>query len=412
VSFFDFDNIEFIFIHLFLAQFYKNIREPLSTIFSIQIKNEDKGFMKIRIGAIMISSSAAIMASFSYIAILAKDSLGTDELFISILYSSYYAMAFFSSYCFGRLGDIHSRRTILYVGLFFSTFSFGLLWIASTPEIVFIVRTLNGLSVGMYPGTLAAYAYESDLEMGKFASFGAVGWAIGTLVAGYAAEFDIRYAFLTSAVFFAIAFVTALSLPSVPGAKMKIPLFPIATFKRNISVYVTVFIRHSSASAVWTFWSLHLTDLGGNPFMIGVMWTINSISQVIFMAIIGDRFNSNIMIISGLIFTALSFSLVLLATTIIEIIPSQIVMGLAWSCIYVGSLKRITQENEEKATASGLLSSIVSLSGIIGPVYTAILFSIWPSYFPIFGFCIVMSGVALVFYEISKRKFPVNLVDL
>jgi MFS family permease len=171
VSFFDFDNIEFIFIHLFLAQFYKNIREPLSTIFSIQIKNEDKGFMKIRIGAIMISSSAAIMASFSYIAILAKDSLGTDELFISILYSSYYAMAFFSSYCFGRLGDIHSRRTILYVGLFFSTFSFGLLWIASTPEIVFIVRTLNGLSVGMYPGTLAAYAYESDLEMGKFAAF-------------------------------------------------------------------------------------------------------------------------------------------------------------------------------------------------------------------------------------------------
>ena len=224
--------------------------------------------MESRIGIIKIASSAAIMASFSYIAILARDHLGADEFYVSILYSFCAGMAFFSSYFFGRLGDIHSRRLILFIGLFFSSFSFGLLWLASSPEILFIVRILNGLSVGMYPGTLAAYAYESDLKMGKFSSFGAVGWAVGTFIAGYAAEFDIRNSFLISAVFFVIAFLSALTLPSVPGAQMKIPLFPLATFKRNISVYITVFIRQSSVAAAWTLWSLHLINLGSNPFVL------------------------------------------------------------------------------------------------------------------------------------------------
>jgi MFS family permease len=320
-------------------------------------------------------------------------------------------MGFFSSYFFGRLGDIHSRKSILSFGLLFASMSFGLLWIATSPGVLLLIRILNGISIGLYPGTLAAYAHESGIKMGKFASFGAGGWAIGTFVAGYAAEFDIRYSFLISSMFFAFAFLSALTLPSIPGAHMKLPLFPLMTFKRNISVYVTVFIRQSSAAAAWTLWSLHLINIGSNSFMIGLLWTINSISQVVFMVFIGDCYNSSKMIILGLLLNVIAFSLVLVATNPIEIIPSQIAMGLAWACIYVGALKFVTEHNKEKATASGLLSSMLSLSGITGPIFAAVIFLIWSSYIPIFVFCIVMSVVALLFFEISKRKFPVSLVE-
>lgn len=358
-----------------------------------------------------------MLSAVTYVPILAREGLGADELYVTLIVAVYATASFLSSYIFGRAGDIYGRRIVLRLGILLSTISFGLLVLSASLEWLFVIRILNGFCIGMYPGALVAYAYESEMKMGRFASFGALGWGMGTLVAGFAAGYGIHYAFLVSSLFFLLAFLSAFTLPKVQVNSIKVPLFPIETLKRNYPVYLAVFVRHSSAFAVWTLWPLFLTDLGADiafPFMgstvfldglivIGLVQATNSISQVIFMLGLTDRFQCNTLILVGLISSAATFLWIALARTILEIFPTQVLLGFAWACLYVGALKYVTERNVERSTASGLLQSTLSISGVLGPIIAAILFVIWASYIPIILFAALMSGVAFAVFLVSNR---------
>jgi MFS family permease len=359
--------------------------------------------MKERMAIIQAMGGAAMLSSFTYIPILARDFLGTDEFFITLMVGCYAAASFFSSYIFGRAGDIYGRRIILRVGLLLAIFSLGFLVFATSPETLFIIRITNGFCFGMYPGALAAYAYESKLEMGRFATFGALGWGIGTVLAGYVAAFEIYYAFILASFFFVLAFASALTLPRIEREWIDVPLFPVETFKRNKSVYIAVFIRHSSAAAIWSLWSLFLVDLGGDYLMIGIIQATNSISQVVFMLLLTDRLNYRTLISIGLLSSMITFASLLFVTSIWEVLPSQIILGLAWACLYVGSLKYLTENNEDRSTASGLLTSILSLSTIMGPIMATILYTLWPAYIPLFLNAVFLCLVAFIFFRFSSK---------
>jgi MFS family permease len=363
-----------------------------------------------KIGMIQAMAGAAMLSSLTYTPILARDYLGIDELFITIIVGSYATAAFISSYIFGRAGDVYSRRVVLQFGLCLSTISIVILILVTTPEALFLVRILNGFCIGMYPGSLAAYAYDKKIKMGRFASFGAVGWGIGTVFAGIAGSFGIYYTFFLSSIFYAFAFVSALTLPALKRTKIKVPWFPVETFKRNYLVYLSIFIRHGSASALWTLWSLFLVDLGGDYIIIGFIQATNSISQFVFMIILTDRLDSNTLISAGLLATMINFVGLALVTNIMQVFITQVILGLSWACLYVGSLKFVTENNEDRSTASGLLASMISLASVIGPVITLILYSIWPSYIPLILNAALMSLIAFVFFRISIRETSLKCI--
>jgi MFS family permease len=360
----------------------------------------------LKIETIQFMAGAAILSSTTYIPILARDYLGADELYISLIVGAYAAASFLTSYAFGRAGDIYGRRLILRASMLLSFVSFSLLLIANNAETLLLVRIINGLCIGVYPGALTAYAYESKIPMGRYSAYGALGWAAGTLLAGYAAGTGIYLAFLVSTLFLAGGTASAMTLLRIPAQHMSVPLFPIETIRRNLPIYVTMLIRNSSAQAVWTLWPLMLADLGGDNFTIGIVQALNSSFQVIFMIALTDRFHYKPLVLLGLIGSATTFGMIILARNIIDILPSQVVLGFAWACLYVGSLKYVTERNEEKSTASGLLQSILAISGIIGPVIAAILYAVWPSYFPILLNALVMAVVSFVIFGLSCPKSP------
>lgn len=353
---------------------------------------------------IQVMAGAASLAAFTYVPILARDVLGLSEFYVTLLVGSYGAAGFVSSYIFGRAGDIYGRRIILRFGLLMGTVSFGLICLASNPEILFIVRTLNGFAIGMYPGALAAYAYDSKMKMGRFASFGALGWGFGTVLAGYAAGFNIYYAFLVSSLFFMVAFASALTLPTVQEIQIDVPRFPVETIRQNAPVYLAVLIRHSSAFALWTLWPLFLLDLGGDLFTIGLVQATNSIAQVVFMIGITDRMEKRHLLPLGLLSTGVTFAWFALVTNIYQIFPAQVLLGFSWACLYVGALKYVTEENEERATASGILTSVMSMAQIIGPAIAAVLYAIWPGYTAILLFGVGMSVIASLVFMVANRR--------
>ncbi|MGY5854847.1 MAG: MFS transporter [Candidatus Thorarchaeota archaeon] len=364
--------------------------------------------LSVKTETIQMMAGAAVLSAFTYMPILAATpEFGASEFVISIIVGAYAAASFIASYIFGRAGDIYGRRLILRSGLLLAVLTFGLLVITDSLVMLFIVRILNGFSIGMYPGALAAYAYESDMKMGRFASFGALGWGVGTLLAGFAAGYNIYYAFLVSTVFLAVAFASALTLPSIDLVRVKVPLFPVETLKRNAGVYLAMLIRHSSAFALWTLWAPFLISIGADTAQIGIVQAANSLAQVFFMVTIIDMFHYRRLIISGLVTTAVAFAyftVVAMYFNWIQILPSQILLGFSWSCLYVGALKYVTEKNEEKSTASGLLTSVMAISGIIGPIIAAIVRLYTTSYLPIMVFGVIMSFVALLIFEFVNRR--------
>jgi len=366
----------------------------------------------VKTETIQIMAGAAMLSAITYVPILAKDGFGVSEIFIAFIAGGYATARFLSSYIFGRAGDVYSRKIVIKVGLLLSTISFGLLLLTSNFETLFIVRVLNGFCIGMYPGALTAYAFESDMKMGRFATWGAAGWGIGTLFSGFVANFNIYYAFLMCTIFLAIAFGTALTLPPVQQVPMKVPWFPVETFKRNASIYLAVLMRHSSAFAIWTLWPLFLSDLGGDPFQIAVVQATNAIAQVLFMVTVTDRIESKKLLLIGLVTSAIAFAWFPLASNILEILPSQVLLGFAWACLFVGALKYVTDNNKERSTASGLLQSMLSLSGIIGPIIAVIIYSIWPEYAPIMFFAMAMSLLASVLFWLYNRNHRSDESDL
>lgn len=353
---------------------------------------------------IQIMAGAALLSAFTYVPLLARETLGISELLVTIIVGGYATASFISSYIFGRAGDVYGRRIVIRLGLLLAMISFGLLMVSSSFEALFFVRVINGFCIGMYPGALAAYAFESKMKMGRFATWGAAGWGAGTLFAGYAAGFNIYYAFLMSTIFLAIAFGTALALPPMKREMVNVPWFPIETFRRNASIYLAVFIRHSSAFAIWTLWPLFLYDLGADPFSIAIVQATNAVAQVFFMATVTDRMDSKRLVAIGLISSAATFAWFTFARNIIEILPSQLLLGFAWATLYVGALKYVTENNKERSTAVGLLQSMLSLSGVVGPIVAAIIYSIIPGYTPIMFYAVGMSLLAYVLFWWSNRN--------
>jgi len=356
-------------------------------------------------------SGAAMLSAFTYVPILARESLGISEILVTIIVGGYASASFFASYIFGRAGDVYGRRIIIRLGLLLSTVSFGLLMLSSSFESLFIVRVMNGFCVGMYPGALTAYAFEAKMKMGRFATWGAAGWGVGTLLAGYAAGFNLYYAFLMATLFLAIAFGSALTLPEAQREVVKVPWFPVETFKRNASIYLAVLLRHSSAFAIWTLWPLFLFDIGGDPFSIAVVQATNALSQVLFMATVTDRLDSKKLVAIGLIASSVTFLWFPFARNIIEILPTQVLLGFAWATLFVGALKYVTENNHERSTASGLLSSMLALSGVIGPIMAAVIYTIWPGYTPIMIFAAVMSLIAYGLFWLNGRYRRYKPVD-
>jgi MFS family permease len=359
---------------------------------------------RVKTETIQTMAGAAVLSSFTYVPILARQVLGVEEVYITLLVGAYATAAFFSSYIFGRAGDVYGRRIVIRLGLVAAVISFSLLLVSRDFTTLLYVRIANGFCVGMYPGALAAYAYESKMKMGRYASWGALGWAVGTLLAGYAAGTAIYPAFMMSSAFFVVAFLAAMTLPPIQRTGIKVPWFPVETFKRNMSVYLAVFIRHSSATAVWTLWPLFLFDLGADSLLIGVVQATNSIAQVVFMVSFTDRLDCRRLILLGLVSSSATFFFFIVAEDIYQIILAQVLLGFAWATLYVGSLKYVTERNVERSTASGLLQSVLSVSGVIGPMIAALIYTLWPGYEPIMLYAAIMSLVALVVFGFNGKQ--------
>ncbi len=313
---------------------------------------------------IQFFSNAGVFASIFFFPVFARD-IGVNAFQLGVVIALFSVATLVSNYVFGRWADVHGRRRILQIGLLLSALASITQILAHDALTLAATRVLVGLAVGIFPSAMYAYVYDSQRKIGKFASFGAMGWGVGSALAGYLGLFWA--VFLLSSVLLFVAFLVALLLTPVPEVKHKVPFFPRKVIKTNLSVYMAVLVRHTGAHAIWVIFPLFLLDLGMDLFSVGILYVVNTGTQFIVMQFT-DRFESSKLVTFGLLVSALAFVAFTFTRNFTEMFPTQIILGMSWATLYVGSLKFVMERNVERATSTGLLNSVMSISAIVGPL--------------------------------------------
>jgi MFS family permease len=316
---------------------------------------------------------------------------------------------FISQYLFGRASDYYGRRIFLLVGLASSAITFLLQFFIYDFFSFLWIRTITGVCLGIYPAALIAYVHESKRKLGNFSSFGALGWLFGMIISGILAEYlFLRSVFIFSSIWFLIAFLIAWKLGPIKHKPMRVPLFPKHILKKNLAIYSGVLIRHSGAHLMWVFWPLYLRSLGATFFWVGIIQAVNAVSQVLVMYFIMDRVDYRKSIYFGLFLSGVTFLSFAFAQDYLQLLPTQVFLGMSWSFMYVGSIIYINKHNEERGTANGILTSILNFSSLIGSVFAVVLIAIFNDYRAII---IVAALFAFIGFGVFTALFRSNDKD-
>lgn len=320
-------------------------------------------------------ANAGVLASSIYIPKVAHDTLGMDLFTTGMVVSTSHAALFFSTYAFGRFADRHGARRILQAGLFMSGVAVLLHIFAIDPVTLVSARAMLGVSAGMYPGALVAYASHRRLPMGIFSSFLAFGWALGSILAGATTSLypgGYTPVFLVGSLLLFGGFGVSLMLPPIREVKHDVPLFPREIIRKNAHVYLPFLVRHLGANCVWVIFPLYITTLGGDmpdiDLWIGIVMFTNAFSQGIIMSSLDRVRRSRILIQGGLMGSVVVFLAFTLVPNVYVLVALQVLLAGSWSCLFVGSLRELVEHNPETATSSGLLSSTIYLGQATGPL--------------------------------------------
>ncbi|MEM1689001.1 MAG: MFS transporter [Candidatus Hadarchaeales archaeon] len=322
--------------------------------------------------AIMLAVNAAISLSALFVPLLAKD-IGLSLADIGIIGSAYGLASFFSYTIFGKLADLTGKeKEIVCAGLCVGTIFFGMQIYMKDFLSMIVLRAMAGISVGMCTFPLFSYIFGTKdyrQKIGWLAGFGSLGWAMGYLIAGVVGRW--REGFMIAGLFFAFGFLTSLGLKSQERTR-RLNSSVKEILARNLPLYLSYFLRHAGAYAVWAIFPVFLKEELGTPiFWIGMLDAINTGSQFFIMGTLGRKagsWNGRKIFRIGLILSTSAFLLYSVVTSYLQLIPVMLMIAGAWSFLYIGALTHLLEKNAGKATSTGLLGSTISLSMVVGPV--------------------------------------------
>jgi MFS family permease len=321
---------------------------------------------------ISLFSGFSQQASGIFLPLFANE-LGASKMQLGIMGGVYGAAYLISSLYFGRQSDMKGRLPFVRIGFGLAAISYAVQVLAGSPITLMSVRALVGFCLGISDAALMAYNFEMGGRTNRFTSLGALGWLFGGLIAIFVQSY--RSLFILSSVSCACAFAITWTLKKQENRKFVRPDM-IRTIGHNASVYFPFLTRTIAGNMVGFIFPLFLVTLGASKAWIAILQAMNTGMQAIVMMFV-DKFRASRLFIAGFLFSIFAFAAFGLATNYFQIIPVQLLMAVSWSCLYVGALLLLFNNNEEKATTAGILFSTGSLSAATGPFLGGFVAQMW-----------------------------------
>ncbi len=341
----------------------------------ITLKEDSAGEWSGRwlIGLVNFCVSFAAMGSFIFVPLLGAE-LGASDFEVGLVGGVYGIAFLFSSLFSGWKSDYLGRLPFVRWGLLLSSAAFAVQLLAHSVLVLIIVRGIVGFSLGIAVSATITYAFESGANMGKYSSYGSLGWIFGAVAAALFG--DIQVLFGLSFLFCLLAFLLSLAFKKAPAHHFSKPPNLWYVMRRDYRVYLAVFLRHLGASAVWIIFPLYLASIGLDNFWIGLLWGVNFAVQFVVMRQL-ERFSEFKIFFYGQLLSVLVFIAYAFVTGRFYLVLVQALMGVAWSCLYVGALLIVLRSGKEKGTAGGIFQSTLNLCNAVGPILGGVIAQGW-----------------------------------
>lgn len=319
---------------------------------------------------------AGVSIVFVFMPIIAKGV--TDSILeIGLIVASFSFAQILSEIYFGRHADKKGTRLkFIRIGFIGCAAAFGLHYFADDITLLFLARIGAGIASGIMIPAMIAYAYELNVERKKAAtiiSFHALGWLAGIAAAGFAN--DLKLIFLISAASFVIGLMFTIKLPNISQEKELEPGTTKKIIVKNKFLFLSLLLRHIGAAAVWTILPLMLIEkLGAELYQISIIYVANTLTAFILMNLMASRINfSNITKFKiGIGCTVFVFVGLSVITDWWMAMPFMALVGATWAFLFIGGNFHL-MENNPHSTSTGIFSSTLSISMVIGPVIAGII---------------------------------------
>jgi MFS family permease len=325
-------------------------------------------------GLVILLTNFSAEVSLIFLPLFAQG-LGASKLQIGLIGAAYGIAYFTSSWFFSRQSDMKGRLPFIRIGLGIGMLALATQALVNSSLTLILARALVGFFLGMSAAALMAYSFETGggRSISRFAALGSLGWLLGDVVAIFTHNYYIL--FLLSSASCGVAFIISLSFTE-QVRRYSLKPATLQVVRRNLKIYFSFFLRHLGANMVWVILPLFMASLGASKFWIAILLAINAGGQSIIMMFV-ERIRESRLFIFGFILSAAVFLIYSQSTGYLQLIPVQVLLAAAWSCLYVGALLLLLRKNEEKATATGILFSAVSLSGTVGPFLGGLVAQLW-----------------------------------
>jgi DHA1 family multidrug resistance protein-like MFS transporter len=314
---------------------------------------------------------AGISIVFVFMPIIAKGV--TDSIFeIGLIVASFSFAQILSEIYFGRHSDKKGTRLkFIRIGFIGCAIAFGMHYFADDITLLFLVRIFAGIASGIMIPAMIAYAYEVNTDKKRAAtviSFHALGWLAGIAAAGIAN--DLKLIFLISAASFVIGLLFTIRLPNPIQEKELEPGTIKKVILKNKFLFLSLLLRHIGAASVWTILPIMLMEkLGAELYQISIVYVANTLTAFILMNLMASKINlSNVTKFKiGIGCTTFVFVGLSVIADWWMAMPFMALVGATWAFLFIGGNFHL-MENNPRSTSTGIFSSTLSISTVIGPV--------------------------------------------
>ena len=370
----------------------------------------------------------------SLISELIDGSISEAAMYSGWLMFSYATLQFLFAPILGGLSDQFGRRPVILLSLF--GFGINYIVLAIAPDIVwlFIGRIFQGI-MGASLTSASAYIADISLPEKKAQNFGLIGAAfglgfiLGPVIGGYLGQFGSRVPFYAASIFTLINLLYGFlilpeSLKKENRRKFDIrranPIGTLLSLRRyplisGLLVCIILFnIAQHATHSTWSFFTIEKFDWDEKlvGYSLGFIGILAAIVQGGLIRIIIPKFGKVNSLYLGMSFYIIGLILFTIADESWMVFAFAIPLSLGGLCgpALQGIMTNQIPDNEQGEFQGGI-TSLISLTSIIGPLLMTNLFSLFTSnknliYFP--GAPFLMAAILSVFGLLVAVKFLQN----
>jgi DHA1 family tetracycline resistance protein-like MFS transporter len=350
---------------------------------------------------------------------------------------SYAIMQFIFAPIMGALSDKYGRRPVLLIALFGHGIDYILMALSPTILWLFIGRTISGITGASFT-TASAYIADVSSPEKRAQNFGLIGAAfglgfiIGPVIGGLLGQYGARVPFYAAAGLVLLNwlygyFILPESLPeenrrpfdwiraNPVGALIQLRKYPVIA--GLIGAMILLYLAGFSTQSTWSYYTMEKFSWNEAQvgFSLGVVGLLIAIVQGGLIRIIVPKLGQKRAVYAGLVLYALGFILFAFAPTgflmLVFIIPSAL-GGLAGPTIQGIMSGQVPAQ--EQGELQGGLTSMISVTTIVGPVMMTSLFYYFtnhgaPIYFPGAPF-LTAFVLTLICLMLVVRTFKINKI--